>query len=143
MSNLKLEPKWVLELVKNAYIEANKNNGGKPDYTSEGSCLNAVENILEKTLNIKAKRPNSAYEFPNCYNRYTDFLKFYSLVDNSNPLYSLPIGSIIVWDKELKHKHGHIEIKTKNPCEFTSDYIQISRVTYGLQEKPYKIYVPK
>lgn len=134
---------WVNQLIKNAYTEANKNNGGKPDYTSEGHCLAAVENMLEKTLGIKAKRPASAYKFPAFYDGYSDFLKYYTKVSNHNPLYSLPCGSIVVWDKTESHPHGHIEIKTKNPAQFTSDYIQLTRVSYAGNTSPLAVYVPK
>lgn len=145
MSNfLKIpDPKWVSELVKNAFAEANKDNSGKPDYSSEGHCLNAVENVLEKTLGIQAKRPASACQFPAFYKNYKDFLKYFTKADNSNELYKLPLGSIIVWGKTEGHPHGHIEIKIANPSRFASDYIQLTRVSYAGNTIPLAIYIPK
>ena len=134
---------WVNQLIKNAYTEANKNNGGKPDFTSEGRCLASVENVLEKTLGIKAKRPASAYQFPAYYDRYTEFLKFYSKSVLSNNLRVIPRGGISVWNQTKEHPHGHIEIKTDDPAEFTSDYIQEERKTYAGQTVPLAIYLPK
>lgn len=144
MANLELnQPKWVDNLVKIAMDEANKNNNGNLDLTSEGLCLNAVENTLEKALKIKAKRPVSAYMFPNFYNTYPEFRQFYGIVDKTNPLKFLPLGAIVVWGKTEKHKHGHIEIKTKQPLQFTSDYTQLERSTYSGNKTPIAIYIPK
>lgn len=133
---------WIDKLVQNAYTEANKDNGGKPDFTSEGRCLASVENVLEKTLGIKAKRPGSAYQFPIYYDRYSSFLKYYTKVSNKTPLRDLPLGSIDVWNKTKDHPHGHIGIKTAHPSEFTSDYTQKTRTSYAGQTVPLALYTP-
>ncbi len=109
--------------------------------TTPGSqCLNGVQNILDEA-GIKTIRVASAYLFPTTGIAGTDFLNYYSEVNNLNniDINTLSNGAICVYESGPGHRDGHIEIKTD--IGFISDYRHIDRKLY-YGHKPFHVYIP-
>ncbi len=109
---------------------------------SSRRCLEAVQNILDES-GIKTDRVPSAYMFVSAVKDDNLFKDYYFLTQyNSFNFDKAKAGTIIVFNSEPGHPHGHIEIKVFGTA-WVSDYKQLKRRFYGSQKVPFMVYVPR
>lgn len=108
-----------------------------------GHCLKAVQDILDR-CGLVVDRVPSAYMFVQAAMQSSDFMHLYRVVSQPKDFcYNTATeGTIIVYNKEDSHPHGHIEIKTFG-TSWVSDYLQMERKRYGSQTLPWYVFEVK